>query len=87
MRPTDLLAVRRVAAELRGMLGEAPSDDPDVKGLLADAEALDRVVDSFKNAISLNPPGSIPANGGLCPKCGGTKPLFCKCGATDEGTD
>ena len=38
----DAVAVARIAREVRGMLADAPKDDPEVADILRDCEALDR---------------------------------------------
>ena len=44
-------ALNRVAAELRGMLADAPKDDPDVAGLLRDCERLEQLASEMTKPI------------------------------------
>lgn len=68
MRPTNVLhdydpsrvflrrkveALNRVAAELRGMLKEAPCDDPEVAALLHDCDTLEQVAAELNRPINV----------------------------------
>lgn len=44
-------AMNRVAAELRGMLAEAPKDDPDVAALLRDCALIEQVAHEMAHVI------------------------------------
>lgn len=60
----DAAACLRIAWELRGYLADAPTDDPQVAGLLADCDALERVASWIGNKLSLDSSVTIAAASG-----------------------
>lgn len=47
-------ALNRIAAELRGMLADAPADDPDASSLLRDCATLEEVASMLARPITLS---------------------------------
>jgi hypothetical protein len=55
-------ALLRIEAELRSYLKDAPEDDPDVRSLLADCEALHRVGSWLSTTSAVTFPDGVLTN-------------------------